>query len=96
MQRWLLEVWQHHKRTILFITHDVDEAIFLGDRVLVMSARPGTIKMSKPVPLERPRKSAMLTAPEFLRLKEELLEAIEEESLKSFRFETAGRKVRRA
>jgi ABC-type nitrate/sulfonate/bicarbonate transport system ATPase subunit len=41
MQRWLLEVWQRRRRTVLFITHDVDEAIFLGDRVLVMSARPG-------------------------------------------------------
>jgi ABC-type nitrate/sulfonate/bicarbonate transport system ATPase subunit len=41
MQRWLLDVWQKHRRTILFITHDVDEAIFLGDRVLVMGARQG-------------------------------------------------------
>tara|TARA_R110002020_G_scaffold53338_5_gene149292 strand:- start:8845 stop:9669 length:825 start_codon:yes stop_codon:yes gene_type:complete len=94
MQRWLLEVWENHNRTILFITHDVDEAIFLGDRVLVMSSRPGTIKMSKPVPLERPRTSAMLTAPEFLHIKEELLAAIEEESLKSFKFEMAARKSR--
>jgi len=45
MQRWLLDVWQKHRRTILFITHDVDEALFLGDRVLVMTARPGRVKL---------------------------------------------------
>ncbi|MBT9385086.1 ABC transporter ATP-binding protein [Pseudooceanicola sp. CBS1P-1] len=84
MQRWLLDVWQKHKRTVLFITHDVDEAIFLGDRVLVMSARPGTIKLERRIELERPRGGNVVTAPEFIALKRELLEAIEEESMKTF------------
>ena len=84
MQRWLLDVWQANKRTILFITHDVDEAIFLGDRVLVMSGRPGHIKLEQPVPLPRPRVAEIVTAPEFVRLKRRLLDAIEEESMKSF------------
>ncbi len=84
MQRWLLDVWQKHRRTILFITHDVDEALFLGDRVLVMTARPGSVKLELPVPLPRPRKPELLTDPEFIRLKRVLLEAIEEESMKSF------------
>ena len=84
MQRWLLEVWQKHQRTILFITHDVEEAIFLGDRVLVMTARPGRIKMVLDVPLVRPRPSSMLTSPEFIALKRQVLAAIEEESVKSF------------
>ncbi|WP_048428552.1 ABC transporter ATP-binding protein [Methylobacterium indicum] len=84
MQRWLLDVWQRHRRTILFITHDVDEAIFLGDRVLVMTARPGALKLEQRIDLPRPRRPDLVTAPEFIRLKRTLLEAIEEESLKSF------------
>lgn len=84
MQRWLLDVWQKHRRTILFITHDVDEALFLGDRVLVMTARPGSVKLELPVALPRPRRPELLTDPEFIRLKRVLLEAIEEESMKSF------------
>ncbi|WP_073130324.1 ABC transporter ATP-binding protein [Muricoccus roseus] len=84
MQRWLLDVWQRHRRTILFITHDVDEAIFLGDRVLVMSARPGHVKHARRVDLPRPRAAELVTSPEFTALKREILEAIEEESMKSF------------
>ena len=88
MQRWLLDVWQKYRRTILFITHDVDEAIFLGDRVLVMTARPGSVKLEQVVDLPRPRKPDIVTAPEFIRLKRILLEAIEEESIKSFQSAT--------
>ena len=84
MQRWLLDIWQRHQRTILFITHDVDEAIFLGDRVLVMTARPGRIKLVLDVPLARPRPAEMITSPEFIALKRQVLAAIEEESIKSF------------
>ncbi|MFP5077968.1 ABC transporter ATP-binding protein [Rhizobium sp. YIM 134829] len=84
MQRWLLDVWQKHKRTVLFITHDVDEAIFLGDRVLVMTARPGKVKLEQAVDLPRPRKADIVTSPEFIALKKTLLAAIEEESMKSF------------
>lgn len=84
MQRWLLEIWQKHRRTVLFITHDVDEAIFLGDRVVVMGARPGHVKLERKVDLPRPRGADLLTAPEFIALKREILTAIEEESLKTF------------
>jgi len=84
MQRWLLDVWARYRRTILFITHDIDEAIYLGDRVVVMTARPGRIKLEMPVLLPRPRKPAILTSPDFTALKRRLLDAIEEESLKSF------------
>jgi ABC-type nitrate/sulfonate/bicarbonate transport system ATPase subunit len=89
MQRWLLDVWQTYRRTILFITHDVDEAIFLGDRVLVMTARPGCVKLEQVVDLPRPRKPDIVTAPDFIRLKRILLEAIEEESMKSFQSSVA-------
>ncbi|RAI02578.1 ABC transporter ATP-binding protein [Acuticoccus sediminis] len=84
MQRWLLDIWQKHRRTVLFITHDVDEALFLGDRVLVMTARPGRVKLEQPVTLERPRLPDVVTSAEFVRLKKVLLDAIEEESMKSF------------
>lgn len=87
MQRWLLDVWQRHRRTVLFITHDIDEAIFLGDRVVVMSARPGRVKLTVDVPLERPRHSSVTTSQQFLELKQTLLDAIEEESMKSFQAE---------
>lgn len=89
MQRWLLDIWVKHKRTVLFITHDLDEAIFLGDRVMVMSARPGSVKCMEPIPLPRPRDPAMVTSEEFISLKRRLLSAVEEESIKSFQASTA-------
>jgi ABC-type nitrate/sulfonate/bicarbonate transport system ATPase subunit len=84
MQRWLLEVWEANRRTVLFITHDIDEAIFLGDRVVVMSARPGFIKFDATVSLPRPRSPDMVTQPDFIALKRQLLAIIEDESLKTF------------
>jgi len=84
MQRWLLGLWERNARTVLFITHDVDEAIFLGDRVLVMSARPGRVKLEQRIDLPRPRSADLITTPEFVAIKRTLLDAIEEESMKSF------------
>lgn len=55
MQNELLSIWAADRRTVIFVTHDIEEAVLLGDRVLVMSARPGTILADIPVPLERPR-----------------------------------------
>ncbi|ERK17704.1 Hydroxymethylpyrimidine ABC transporter, ATPase component [Pantoea sp. AS-PWVM4] len=86
MQRWLLQLWEQNRRTILFITHDIDEAIFLGSKVVVMSARPGTIKCVEPIDLPRPRTPDIVTSAEFIAIKKRLLDAIEEESMKSFRF----------
>ncbi len=84
MQRWLLDIWQKHRRTILFITHDVDEAIFLADRVIVMTARPGKVKLEERIDLPRPRRADVVTSPEFIAIKKRLLHAIEEESMKTF------------
>lgn len=84
MQRWLLDIWQRYKRTVLFITHDLDEAIFLGDKVLVMSARPGTIKCQETIQLPRPREASVVTSEAFIAVKRRLLEAVEEESMKTF------------
>jgi NitT/TauT family transport system ATP-binding protein len=55
LQEELLRIWEEHKKTVVFITHSVDEACFLGDRIMVMTAQPGKVKMFVPVPLARPR-----------------------------------------
>ena len=65
--------------TVLFVTHDIDEAVFMGSRVVVMSARPGRIKLDRPVPLPHPRHYAMKTTPDFAALKAELTEAVRAE-----------------
>ena len=76
MQQWLLDVWAEQKRTIVFVTHDIDEAIFLADRVMVMSPRPGRIQESLTVPIERPRPMSCLTSKTFSTLKARILELI--------------------
>lgn len=73
MQRWLLEVWQSTQRTVLFVTHDVDEAIFLSDRILVMSSRPGAIVADITIDLPRPRRTSMLTDGAFMSAKRDIL-----------------------
>ncbi len=55
LQEWLLALWERERQTVLFVTHDVDEAVFLGDRVIVMTPRPGRIRADIAVPLPRPR-----------------------------------------
>jgi len=82
MQEILLKVWEESRKTILFITHDVDEAIFLGDSIYVMTARPGRLKKNIKVPLDRPREFSIKQSLEFLDLKNELLGLIREETLK--------------
>jgi len=73
MQLWLLSVYEDLEVAILFVTHDVDEAIFLADRVAVMSGRPGRILADLPIPLTRPRSLDVLTSPGFTELKREVL-----------------------
>ena len=80
----LLELYDMSYKTVLFITHDLEEAIYLADRVLVMTSRPGRIKQTIQIDLPRPRTIKLLTSPEFLRLKEEAIEAVHEEALKAF------------
>ncbi len=83
MQEWLLEVWEQDNRTVLFITHDVEEALYLADRVLVMTARPGSIKLEIPIDIARPRSRKVTTSESFNKLKEQVLDAIHDESLKA-------------
>jgi ABC-type nitrate/sulfonate/bicarbonate transport system ATPase subunit len=77
LQQWLLEVWSQFGQTIIFVTHDVDEAIYLADRVYVMSARPGRIKLELNIPLARPRERKMITSEALVSLKGQLLSALE-------------------
>jgi ABC-type nitrate/sulfonate/bicarbonate transport system ATPase subunit len=76
MQEWLLSLWEDLGRTIVFITHDVEEAVLLSDRVCVMSARPGRIVLERAVHLPRPRRYELVTNPGFVALKSELLAAL--------------------
>jgi NitT/TauT family transport system ATP-binding protein len=73
MQVLLLDVWEKVQPTILFITHDIDEAIFLGDRIFVMSCRPGMILKEIDVKLMRPRDYDIITSPDYLEIKRTIL-----------------------
>jgi ABC-type nitrate/sulfonate/bicarbonate transport system ATPase subunit len=73
LQNWLLMVWQEFGRTVMFITHDVEEAVYLADRVIVLTARPGRIKRELKIDLPRPRRQRMIAEPEFGELVRELL-----------------------
>ena len=83
MQELLLRVWEESHKTILFVTHDIEEATFLGDRLFVMSARPGRIKEELVVPIPRPRPLEVITTPPFMETKRRVLELIREESLRA-------------
>jgi ABC-type nitrate/sulfonate/bicarbonate transport system ATPase subunit len=76
MQELLLGIWEAEKKTVLFVTHDIDEAVFMGTRVVVMSARPGRIKLDRPVPLAHPRHYSVKTSAAFTELKAELTEQV--------------------
>ena len=76
LQGWLQGVWQRHDWTVLMITHDIREAVYLADRVLVLTPRPARIVRDLAVPLPRPRDVRMLTAPEFVALEAELVDLL--------------------
>ena len=82
MQELLLSIWETDRKTVLFVTHDIEEAIFMASRVVVMSARPGRIKADVAVTLAHPRHYTVKTKPEFSELKARLTEEIRVEALK--------------
>jgi ABC-type nitrate/sulfonate/bicarbonate transport system ATPase subunit len=84
MQSWLLDVWSDLKKTILFVTHDIDEAIYLSDEIHVFSARPGRIKARIDVSLARPRTQEAVTSSEFTALKRTLLDLLAEEAERAY------------
>lgn len=81
MQELLLGIWERERKTVLFVTHDIEEAIFLASRVVVMTARPGRIKADVAVELPHPRDYTMKTMPEFTALKARLTEEIRAEAV---------------
>jgi NitT/TauT family transport system ATP-binding protein len=84
MQKNLLDLWEKMQTTIVFVTHDIEEAIFLADRVLVMSAGPGRILADIDIDLPRPRNDEILTTAGYLALKKRCLDLIRVESLRAF------------
>jgi ABC-type nitrate/sulfonate/bicarbonate transport system ATPase subunit len=81
MQELLLRVWEEQRKTVVFVTHDIDEAIFMANRVVVFSARPGRIKAEIAVDFDYPRHYTLKTTPAFMALKARLTEEIRAESL---------------
>ncbi len=73
MQEWLLDVWDDFKKTVVFVTHDVDEAVYLSDEIVTMSARPGRVIERLTIDVARPRKRSILTSPRFTEYKEHFL-----------------------
>jgi NitT/TauT family transport system ATP-binding protein/sulfonate transport system ATP-binding protein len=83
MQELLLGIWEQRKKTVLFVTHDIEEAIFMASRVVVMTARPGRIKSDVAVGLPHPRYYTIKTSPEFSALKAQLTEDIRVEAMRT-------------
>src|SRR3989442_1811383 len=89
MQQLLTDIWQRYRKTVLFVTHDIEEAIFLGDVIYVMTSRPGRIRTTLAVDIPRPRTFGTLTGPRFTELRNQLVSVILEENLKSLESELA-------
>jgi len=87
MQQELLRIWRAYRKTVLFVTHSIEEALFLGDRVVIMTARPGRIKTELRISTPRPRDIA---SPEFGALRKQALDLLSEEIARSMAQETAG------
>jgi len=88
MQELLLDIWQKTPKTILFVTHDIDEALFLGDRVYVMTARPGRFREQVRLDLPRPRTLEITMSPGFVEAKRRVLHIIREEAERAMGLET--------
>jgi NitT/TauT family transport system ATP-binding protein len=91
MQRELLKIWASERKTVLFITHQIDEAIYLADRVLVFSHRPGRIAADIRIPFPRPRALSIKRSPEFLKYVDEVWKLIEEEVVSAMSREADAR-----
>ena len=76
MQEWLMQLWSDFQKTVVFVTHDVEEAIFLSDEIHVMGTRPGRILERIPIPLPRPRERSITLSPEFVAIKERCMKLL--------------------
>ncbi len=79
MQAWLLSIWEEHKKSILFVTHSIEEALFLADRIIVLTKRPATVKEEIIVPFARPRSEEIRHSTQFTQLKQQLFQYLKEE-----------------
>lgn len=76
LQDWLLKIWSHFRRSVLFVTHSIDEAIYLSDRIFVITDRPGRIKLEQNIDLLRPRMRKVVTTAEYTLYKKLLIDAL--------------------
>ena len=72
MQEWLLAIWEQYRKSIVFITHNIEEALYLSDRILILSDKPASIQKEISVPFPRPRTESMLLSESFMQLKREI------------------------
>ncbi len=79
MQKWLMNIWESNRKTILFVTHNIEEALFLSDRIIVLSNKPATVKADIEVPFPRPRKEKLLLEPTFLGWKRKIYNSLKGE-----------------
>jgi NitT/TauT family transport system ATP-binding protein len=84
MQEYYVRLFEEHRGTNFFVTSELEEAIFLADRLLILTNRPACVKKVIEVRLHRPREFSMLTSKEYLECKQEALELLHEEAIKSF------------
>jgi len=88
MQELLLRVWEKSRTTVMFVTHDIDEALFLADRIFIMTARPGRIKENLVVDFARPRNyETIIFEQQYITLKQRILQAIRGETLQAMKLE---------
>lgn len=87
LQQQLLKIWSKHRKTVIFITHSVQEAVYLADRIVIMTARPGRVKLDQKITLPYPR---TITAPDFRETETRIFEALDEELAKTFSIDESG------
>jgi ABC-type nitrate/sulfonate/bicarbonate transport system ATPase subunit len=76
MREWLLEMWQRHKKAVVFVTHDIEEAVFLSDRIYILSERPATVAKTVSIDLPRPRQRDVIDTPAFIALRRSVQNAL--------------------
>ena len=96
MQSELLRIWRSNRKTVMFVTHQIDEAVYLADRVVVMTSRPGQVKAVLEVDIPRPRELSVKRMPVFLELVDEIWKMIEEEVKAALQMTANGRVTSRA
>jgi NitT/TauT family transport system ATP-binding protein len=89
MQTELLRIWERGQKTVLFVTHQIDEAVFLSDRVLVFARRPGRLQAEIKIPLPRPRSLDMKRTPDFVALVDRIWRMIEDDVRAAALYENA-------